>query len=53
VSAIWIGAFARPLGVALFSAILIVGYAYHQRAVYRAGHLPLVETSGRTREVSP
>jgi O-antigen/teichoic acid export membrane protein len=53
VSAIWIGAFARPLGVALFSAILIVGYAYHQRAIYRAGRLPLAETSGRTRGISP
>jgi O-antigen/teichoic acid export membrane protein len=33
-SAVWIGAFARPLGVALFGAVLLLGYAYHQRLVY-------------------
>jgi hypothetical protein len=37
--AVWIGAFARPLGVALFGAILLIGYAYHQRLVYRASDL--------------
>jgi O-antigen/teichoic acid export membrane protein len=35
-SAVWIGAFARPLGVALFGAVLLLGYAYHQRLVYAA-----------------
>jgi hypothetical protein len=53
VSAMWIGAFARPLGVAVFSAVLVVGYAYHQRAVYGEGHPGLAETSGRTRGFSP
>jgi hypothetical protein len=46
-SAVWIGAFARPLGVALFSAVLVIGYAYHQRTVYRAGGLGL---AGRAAE---
>jgi O-antigen/teichoic acid export membrane protein len=41
--ALWIGAFARPLGVALFSAVLVVGYAYHQRVVYRAGGRSLAD----------
>lgn len=36
-SASWIGAFARPLGVALFGGALLVGYAHHQRLVYGAG----------------
>jgi O-antigen/teichoic acid export membrane protein len=49
VSAVWIGAFARPLGVALFSAILLLGYAYHQRAIYREGRLAVADTSGQTR----
>jgi O-antigen/teichoic acid export membrane protein len=35
-SAVWIGAFARPLGVALFGAVLLLGYAYHQRLLYAA-----------------
>jgi hypothetical protein len=39
-SAVWIGAFARPLGVALFGVVLLLGYAYHQRVVYRAGVVP-------------
>jgi hypothetical protein len=34
-AAVWIGAFARPLGVALFGAILLLDYRYHQRLVYR------------------
>jgi hypothetical protein len=38
-SAVWIGAFARPLGVALFGVVLLLGYAYHQRVVYRAGEV--------------
>jgi hypothetical protein len=36
-TAVWIGAFARPLGVALFGAILLLGYRYHQRLVYGSG----------------
>jgi hypothetical protein len=38
-SAVWIGSFARPLGVALFGAVLLLGYGYHQRLVYGAGDL--------------
>jgi hypothetical protein len=38
---------------AVFSAVLVVGYAYHQRVVYGEGHLDLAETSGRTRGFSP
>jgi hypothetical protein len=34
-----IGSFARPLGVALFGAVLLLGYGYHQRLVYGAGDL--------------
>jgi O-antigen/teichoic acid export membrane protein len=36
-TAVWIGSFARPLGVALFGAVLLLGYGYHQRLVYGAG----------------
>jgi O-antigen/teichoic acid export membrane protein len=36
-SAAWIGAFARPLGVALFGVVLLLGYAHHQRLVYAGG----------------
>jgi O-antigen/teichoic acid export membrane protein len=38
-SAVWIGSFARPLGVALFGVVLLLGYGYHQRQVYGAGGL--------------
>ena len=33
-TAVWVGAFARPLGVALFGVVVLLGYAYHQRLVY-------------------
>jgi O-antigen/teichoic acid export membrane protein len=46
-SAVWIGAFARPVGVALFGAVLLLGYAYHQRLVYASGDLALSNAGGR------
>jgi O-antigen/teichoic acid export membrane protein len=46
-SAVWIGAFARPLGVALFAAVLLVGYAHHQRQVYGEGDPRSAEASER------
>jgi O-antigen/teichoic acid export membrane protein len=46
-SAVWIGAFARPLGVALFAAVLLVGYAHHQRQVYGEGEPRSAEASER------
>jgi hypothetical protein len=46
-SAVWIGAFARPVGVALFGAVLLLGYAYQQRLVYATGDLALSNAGGR------
>jgi hypothetical protein len=46
-TAVWIGAFARPLGVALFGAILL-GYRYHQRLVYGSGDLGSSRAGERT-----
>jgi O-antigen/teichoic acid export membrane protein len=46
-STVWIGAFARPVGVALFGAVLLLGYAYHQRLVYATGDLALSNAGGR------
>jgi hypothetical protein len=43
----WIGAFARPVGVARFGAVLLLGYAYHQRLVYATGDLALSNAGGR------
>jgi O-antigen/teichoic acid export membrane protein len=36
-SAIWIGAFARPVGIALFGVVLLIGYQRYRRAMYRRG----------------
>jgi hypothetical protein len=36
-SAIWIGAFARPLGIALFGVVLLIGYQRYRQAMYRRG----------------
>lgn len=46
--AVWIGAFARPLGVALFGASLLLGYGYHQRLVYGASDLGSSEAGEQT-----
>jgi hypothetical protein len=46
---VWAGAFARPLGVALFGAILLLGYRYHQRLVYGSGDLGS-STAGERRD---
>jgi O-antigen/teichoic acid export membrane protein len=48
-TAVWTGAFARPLGVALFGAILLLGYGYHQRLVYGSGDLGS-STAGERRD---
>jgi hypothetical protein len=45
---VWIGAFARPLGVALFGASLLLGYGYHQRLVYGASDLGSSEAGEQT-----
>jgi hypothetical protein len=47
-TAVWIGSFARPLGVALFGAVLLLGYGYHQRLVYGAGDPGSSEASEQT-----
>lgn len=52
-AAVWIGAFARPLGVALFGAILLLGYRHHQRLVYRAVDLESSEAGERAGGTSP
>ena len=52
-TAVWIGAFARPLGVALFGAILLLGYRYHQRLVYGSGDLRSSRAGQRTGRTRP
>jgi O-antigen/teichoic acid export membrane protein len=46
-SAVRIGAFARPVGVATFGVVLLLGYAYHQRLVYATGDLAPSNAGGR------
>jgi O-antigen/teichoic acid export membrane protein len=50
-SAVWIGSFARPLGVALFGAVLLLGYGHHQRLVYGAGDLGSSDADERAGEI--
>jgi O-antigen/teichoic acid export membrane protein len=38
VSAIWVQAFARPLGGTIFALVLWFGYRQHREAIYRARH---------------
>ena len=35
--AIWIGAFARPVGIALFGVVLLIGFQRYRQAMYRRG----------------
>jgi O-antigen/teichoic acid export membrane protein len=53
VAAVWIGAFARPLGVAIFGVILLTGYAHYQRELYGLGWNVPSMARWRGRRVSP
>jgi O-antigen/teichoic acid export membrane protein len=45
VSALWIGAFARPIGIALFGLVLLLGCWHYRRRLYQGDETTLTPTS--------